>query len=290
MFSNFHHENFAAYIEYMNSLYNAGLISADSLSTTRNEMISQNRAAVATGYAYQDGIALEDNLLDADTTKSYYVPAMMDVDGSLENGFTVELDSISGTSYCQYFVPKASEKAEAVVRLMDYIYTDEYAILNEMGLEGKSYEYDKDGNIVELTGAGFVGGDDAVSFRNTRAGLYALPSLLTTARVMPRYTPDSAQYVIDKALWVYNFRMEQFPHADQIVYTKQVLAMPTEEESAFLAEYLNLLQTYAQELLVDLIVGNKSLDNLDDYLKEFDELGLAEYIKIQQTRLDRLAN
>ena len=124
----------------MNSLYNAGLISADSLSTTRNEMISQNRAAVASGYAYQDGIALEDNLLDADTTKSYYVPAMMDVDGSLENGFTVELDSISGTSYCQYFVPKASEKAEAVVRLMDYIYTDEYAILNEMGLEGKSYE------------------------------------------------------------------------------------------------------------------------------------------------------
>lgn len=290
VFSNFHHENFAAYIEYMNSLFNAGLISPDSLSTSRNEMIAQNRAAVASGYAYQDGIALEDNLPDADATKSYYLPAMMDVDGSLENGFTVQLDSITGTSYCQYFVPKASEKAEAVVRLMDYIYTEEYAVLNEMGLEGKSWEYDENGNIVQLTGAGFAGGDDAVSFRNTRAGLYALPSLLTTSFVIPRYTPDTAQYVIDKALWVYDFRMEQLPNADQILYTKQVLAMPTEEESAFIFEYTNLLQTYATELLVDLIVGNKSLDNLDDYLKEFDELGLAEYIKIQQTRLDRLAN
>ena len=108
--------------------------------------------------------------------------------------------------------------------------------------------------------------------------------------MIERYSSDSPQYVIDKAQWAYQFRTEWFPKADQIIYNAQSLAMPTTEEAEFISEKATVLETYASELLADLILGNKSLDDLPEYLKEMESLGLSEYLSVLQARRDRLAN
>ncbi len=284
VFSNFYHENFPAYIQFMQSLYQDGLIDTAMLTMPQDEMVSQNRVAVASGYAVQDAVAYEDVLPGVEDDKSYYIPVLLDTDGDLTNGFTTRVDSVKGTSYCQYFVPKGAQNVEAVARLMDYVYTDAYAVLNQLGLEGTGYERDENGNYVDIV----LPGDDGVSFRDTSCGLYALPSLLTTPLVVERYNSGDPQYKVDKAEWVYKFRQELFPLADQVAFSTQNLAMPTEEESAFISEKVTVLETYASELLADLILGNKSLDNLPGYLEEMEELGLKEYIDIMQARRDRL--
>ena len=50
------------------------------------------------------------------------------------------------------------------------------------------------------------------------------------------------------------------------------------------------LNTYSEELLSKLIMGQKSLDEWDSYMKDLSELGLDELIQINQSRYDRAMN
>ena len=65
-------------------------------------------------------------------------------------------------------------------------------------------------------------------------------------------------------------------------------ATATDEEAAVISETQNQLETYASELLADLILGNKSLDNLEEYQQELNDLGLQEYLQVRQARRDRI--
>ena len=48
-----------------------------------------------------------------------------------------------------------------------------------------------------------------------------------------------------------------------------------------------VLDSYSNELLVDLILGNRPLEKLDEYIEEMKSLGLDEYIQVFQARHDR---
>ena len=77
---------------------------------------------------------------------------------------------------------------------------------------------------------------------------------------------------------------------NMVMFTTPSLTQPTDEENAFLLEHEALLTTYARELLTDLILGNKSIEDLPKYLEEMEELGYKEYLDIMQARLDRFVN
>lgn len=93
-------------------------------------------------------------------------------------------------------------------------------------------------------------------------------------------------YIIPKNIWHYKLCTEYFPHMDYS--TGHQLAMASEEEVAVIERTENVLSTYASELLTDLILGNKSLDNLPEYQKEMEELGLLEYLDVMQARRNRI--
>ena len=64
-------------------------------------------------------------------------------------------------------------------------------------------------------------------------------------------------------------------------------ALPTDEELEIVDEYRTVLETYASELLTDLILGRKSLDDLDKYIAEMEGLGLNEYCDMVAARYNR---
>lgn len=284
VFSNFAHENFSAYIEWMQSLYKDGLIDTTALTTTMDEMISQERAAVVTQYATW---TYEDALPNAENDKSYYVPIMVDMDGDLSNGFTISVDSTESTSYSNYFIPKAAKNPEGVIKLMDYIYSEEYALLDWYGLEGKGYTKNDDGSLTKI--AVTPDNPDTYSLFEASIGQFGLPAVRGLfTETAERYAEDAPVYVKDKYDWVFNFSTELYDKADHIHFGSQTLAMPTEEETAVLSEKGTVLSTYAQELLADLILGNKSLDDMPKYLEEMDNLGMQDYIDVIQARRDRV--
>lgn len=279
VFSNFYHENFPAYIKFMQSLVENDLYDTVTLSATADEMLAENRISAISGYSIW---SYEASIPSADEATCYY-PIIIDMDDDATNGFPFIVDPYCTFVYNQYFVPKACENPEAVTRLMDYVYTERYVRLNNLGIEGVNYEIDESGNIVMLTVE-----DPArdVTFASASAGLYALPAMGYEGTVKDN-TFSGDDRMSQKERWLFKFETELYPDNDQIEFSAPSLALPNDEESQFISEKLVTLETYASELLTDLILGNKSLDNLADYQKELEDLGLQEYINILQARRNR---
>ena len=284
VFSNFFHENFPAYIEFMQRLYQAGVCDTITLNTSQAQLISENRYSMVIGYSVWD---YESSLQDVDENSTYYTPIYVDPDGDLSNGFPIIVDSPDPRGYNQYFVPKACENPEAVMKLMDYVYSERYAMLDQYGIEGESYEYDENGNIVMLSKE--EEGDERIpgTLADASIGLYALPRMVVYPAVVERVNAGDPPYMQAKQEWRYNFFTELYPSADP-VYDWGLWATATDEEAAVISETQNQLETYASELLADLILGNKSLDNLEEYQQELNDLGLQEYLQVRQARRDRI--
>lgn len=65
------------------------------------------------------------------------------------------------------------------------------------------------------------------------------------------------------------------------------LAIPDEKQLETKTKILTNLRTYSEELATKLILGQKSLDNWDEYISEMKKLGLDDLIAIDQQLLDR---
>ena len=66
-----------------------------------------------------------------------------------------------------------------------------------------------------------------------------------------------------------------------------MLEVANQEETKRTSEILTDLDTYSQELLTKLILGQKSLDDWDSYMDDLKRLGLDELNEIYQGRNER---
>lgn len=66
------------------------------------------------------------------------------------------------------------------------------------------------------------------------------------------------------------------------------VAIATQEETERYNELYTDLETYFKELNLKLIMGEKSVDDMDTYIAEMQELGLDELVDIYLARYDRL--
>lgn len=282
VFSNFYHENFPAYIEFMQKLYKEGLYDTEALSASQTEMVAQDRVAVAGNYA---GWIYEQSLPEFDENKEYYRPIIIDLDGDLSNGWAQAVDSNLTATYGQFFVPKNCENPEAVAKLIDYMYTERYAAMCQFGREGINYNLDENGNYVVIPGVEM--NKENGHLRTGGFSMKALPYVLTCVQVS-ELTNDNPPSKFQKTEFFNDFVINKYPTLEQVEFTAQLTGIPTEEEQAFMDEKFETLKTFARELTADLILGNKSLDDMDEHLAELEKLGLKEYIDIVQAQHDRV--
>lgn len=283
---NFKNANFKDYITFVKSLVDAGLYDTAALNDSSNTIIANDRASMI-----YDGCnfgSYEQYLtgLYEDGWDRLYVPFIVDLDGDYTTGFHAVGDALTSSSNC-FFVTKACKNPEAIVRLMEVVYSNEYALLSDRGIEGVTYTLNEDGSTNSITIA--TADKDPIK-QNSLSGvgiaLYALPCLRVNTRVNPwiSRTPDQWGYL--KHLFVSNLRNDymQYGTWEQHVIPQ---AIATKEEMEIVSEYRTVLETYASELLTDLILGRKSLDDLDKYIAEMEELGLNEYCDMVVARYNR---
>ncbi|MDR1599074.1 MAG: hypothetical protein LBS11_04290 [Oscillospiraceae bacterium] len=285
VYNNLDKPEFKSYINYMKRLYEAGLYDTTALADgMTTQLIADNKAALTFHYAIWD--TFEPTISGA--TDPAYAPIILDDDAGA-NGFYSTVDPKFG-QYCRYIVTSACRDPQAVVDLYDYIYTDEYAYLDMLGIEGKSYEKNEFGVPVSLVDpdwpADFAW--EYASVRNT-VGMIAVPSVLTTPSVRDRTKELKTDYRKLKSEYIKYFLDEGGAIADLETYgnLSLLISLPSPEEQARLDEIDNVLDTYMSELLTDLILGNRSLDDLDQYVEELNVQGLADYMAIIQARRDR---
>ena len=118
----------------------------------------------------------------------------------------------------------------------------------------------------------------------------ALPNM----RTLPEYRvlkPDNVTELTKlKKEAFYDWNYSLLPYANIECVFDQI-AIESDEEAETIGQIEEQLNTYAEELLVDLILGRRSLDDMETYLGELEKLGLQDYINIKQARRDRyLAN
>ena len=283
VYSNFYHENFNAYIEYMQKLYAEDLIDTAILTdngTFDNAIQTENRASINMGYADYEGF--ERNCSDPN---ALYLPTWIDLDG-LENGFHA-IDDPKVNTYSQYMVTSATKNPEAVMKLFDFVYTDEYAALAAYGIEGLGYTVSDNGIYIPAVIPGDADTyDPRYGLAWTNFSIMALPNM----RTLPEYRVLKQEDVTDltraKQNAYYDWLYTLLPNAE-IECAFDQIAIATDEEAETIGRIEEQLNTYAEELVVDLILGRKSLDDMETYRGELEKLGLQEYMSIKQARRDR---
>ena len=271
--------NVKAYFAYLNSLVNEGI--RDPAVAGNYELLTQKRAEnkIAAMWDYTNAMWNEPTV-QAIAPDALYAPLMPlpAVDG-------VEPASMSEPGQMvweRYAVTKDCKDLEAVARLLDIVYSEDYATLTAFGEEGVNFTYDEEGVMVSCG----LSGDELREQRIAEGAMLwngVLPRVQSVDMRQQVATCDDYKRDVTLALIDYD---KKYP--DQL---NNFLALPTKEESERINELQANLDTASQELATKLTLGQIPLSDLEKEVEKLDELGLSELLEIAQARYDRyLAN
>ena len=214
---------------------------------------------------------------------------------------------------------------ETAAKFTDCVYSYEQFLLRYYGIEGVAWEYEEDGVHIDdfKTHEGYVKGDIPLDYMSVDSidnswanflGYFPVPYFkdLWDPTAVTYY---SAQEAIDagepyaegsttREVWIAN----QIPAIDYDQPNWQTLnaiaeygekninfacyydfeTLPTAEEAVIQSELGADLKTYVIEVGTKLIIGDYNVAELQSYIDyAYDNLGLQEYLDIQQARVDR---
>ncbi len=197
------------------------------------------------------------------------------------------------TSVRGYAVPANSDKQEAIAALLDYIITPEFDIKTEYGIEGLSYEVMDDGVLATIMDSTLENVDQIGMAVWTNNSIFPrinvakdeFRDLKNNRQLLTRYA--ELHGVDSNVDGKYNYGVACYEDTSRQINISDVYAVPTVEEANRIAELSTDLNTYSEELLTKLIMGEQSLDDWDTYMQDLKDLGLDELISINQGRYDR---
>lgn len=269
-------EQVQAYINYMKSLVDAGLLDT---SGQESEKRSANKISAACGWgavSYLEPVITVQDGADPAYLQVLVCEAMDGVKPlcPIQDSYMLN-PYLAFTSEC--------ENLDALGAYLDYICTPEFEELTEYGIEGYTFTRNEDGSITRIMD---TEGNLEVQRMNSNLALWG-------NSIFPR------MYTCDREAELKLLEESGYPkRADAIreIYSSdcatpldvnQLYAPETEEELTRINEITTDLATYSSELLSKLILGQQSMDDWDTYIADLQRLGLDELIEINQARYDR---
>lgn len=260
-------ENFKAYLEFLNSLYQEGLLEVEYTSLDRDQVIermSNDLTGVAFDFSwamsmmysnvlpYYDGTAATAFIgvapLSSDNYKGYYVGR-------------VELGNMFG-------VNASSSKAELACKFLDYAMSEPCQTMYQWGIEGESYTVDASGNK---------------SYTEQASDNDWLQQL----GINPSFVVPAQQSVVSTDALVADWHAECNAWQEQFVVDPWPFIYSTTEESEVINTYMVDIETYVNENATAFITGTKSLDVFDSYIEGLDALKLQEVLAVKQNQYSR---
>lgn len=209
--------------------------------------------------------------------------------------------------YDKYAMTKActEEIQEAIIHYYDFATGTQVArMLSDAGVEGIDYEWvDDENNPGRKASNALTTGTVQEKYEARTGGvnffLHGVPWMSgEDPDVLAKLNTGTVQDTLDnwegseKAKRGFIRKLEQMVHRPYVIspFSSSTYAIATEEEQEILTTYITALSSYSDELGMNLILGNESLDNWDSYMQKFRELGLDEVIKVNQARYERYKN
>jgi ABC-type glycerol-3-phosphate transport system substrate-binding protein len=274
------------YFAYMNRLYRAGLLRVGGES---NDMAA-NKIAYDLLWLpdyWSESTVVVQNGAD----KPYYAPFLVHAFADDPPRIRTQ-DGVATQASSLFFIPSGSKNVEKAVKMIDYFVTDDYFILNEYGIEGYTFKYGADGIPEKLPNSSSMIGNDYDIF----------PALWTANTVFPRFQKgDSGTEMVTLRVMAsemgypdgfklkFDFADNYFARNYAFAYNIDAqMAFPTSREMDRISALFPDLNTYSEELMASLVIGDKSLDNWESYMADLRRLGLDELVAIYQARMDRV--
>lgn len=175
---------------------------------------------------------------------------------------------------------KRNENPAAMVKWLDYFYTDEGARYQYMGIENETYEEQADGSfeyVEEITNSpNGLTLDQEIRKRLTWVGIWP-PGVMKQDYFMGSETSPSSLEATDK--------LE--PYLSEDSWPR---FMYTEDETKVLTSKGADIEKYVTEMRDKFISGAQSFSDWDKYVQTLEGMGLEDYLEVQQAAFDRYSD
>ena len=287
------------YFKLLKQMVDEGLMDVGLVGATEemfNQAIAENRIAGLRTYANLTWFA---DLIKDDPEAEYACIAPIQ---AVEGIAPFMLCDSNKLVYDKYAMTKActEEVQEAIIHYYDFATgTDVAKLLSNNGVEGVDYEFvDDERNPGRKVVQSLLTGTTQENYE-AHVFLHGVPWMSgEDPDVLAKLNTATVQDTLDgwegsdKGKRGFIRKIEQMVHRPYVVspFSSSTYAIPTQEEQEVLTTYLTALNSYSDELGMNLILGNESLDNWDSFMQKFRELGLDEVIKVNDARYQRYKN
>ncbi len=279
-------EHVKDFIEFMHKLYAEGLLIDEADDSSK---LAENKVAMLFDWALETWQEPVIAVPDGDAAPYFVGVHCQAVDGV--EPLIARQRGIQKAGY-DYAATDLADP-EAVAIYLDYIASEEYAILSEYGIEGYSFEYDENGELVQYSN----------SDNSEVQMIVKTPALWVNNGIAPRVQKVDRKQEVNMtkdAGYDMGYPEEGFEekvklirdiyeNEDNYYYASMStdMAVATVEENDAVDEFYTDLETRSEEILMNLIMGTYSMDNWDSYIADLQKLGLDRLIEIYQNRYDR---
>ena len=279
-------EQMKAFITYMKKLVDAGVLDLSIVtgnSDLESQAIAENRGSCINTYATQR--FMESSVNTNGAAAAEYLP-FGPITG-IEGTPAYATGDSATLSYHKFAFTKNCTDLDGAAKLLDFFCSDEYTMFFEWGVEGETYEI-VDGKPQFLEGVGQQYWEE-MSKKGLTNGLWlhfgAFPRVYP-GQNLKETEKEAASYKLD-----YMDKFSKYEYKTLLTgFETAYMALPTDEEIQVKNQVYPDLATYSDETFVNFITGKYSLDDYDTYVKEMQELGLDDYLKVMTDRYDRYRN
>lgn len=285
-------ENYREGLRFLNKLYAEGLLYSDAFTQDRKTQTALNEAGDATRIGClpaQHMGYLVASLTETDRWQEY--SALVPLEGPNGVRLAPKVHPANLTFAPNGLIPASAEHPETAFRVLDMMFSEEWAYIVEFGEEGVDWrpategEYGRDGKPALITSLG------TAATRKNKMMSQAIPRIEIphtnqTCSQDPK-APDAAGH----EFILYQATEQMLPFANEEKNSLPVFYyLPEENEK--ISTYTVTIDSYVTESIARFVTGDLDLDkDWDNYIKDLKSYGLDPYLETIQIGYDRwLAN
>ncbi|MEC0126501.1 extracellular solute-binding protein [Paenibacillus pabuli] len=256
-------------LQFVNKLYKDGLLEQDIVSVKSTEVDAKGMEGLIGVVDNVDPVAIYNQ-------QGYVgMPVLKGPHGDQTyNAYGSPLGNIG-----MFVLTDKAQNPEAMIRWMDYFYSDEGIKTFFMGWKDETYKEDADGNV-----------DYVDNIKNNPDGLN-LDQAVGQYLIWPGgYYPGFVKQKYFKGAEGLPTSVENAKKAESHILPQDQIWPPfnfTQEEQRDLTTFQTDIETYVDEMRDKFITGNESFDNWDQYVEALQKMGVERYVAIYQSAADR---
>ena len=262
-------DNYQEMLGFLNSCTKEGIIKNANFS----DKAEQIRTNIARGKVFVSAVTPQDYqqaFLNLYSQGIKYIPLVL----RNSHGDTPILQDISGNGYLLTMVTKNAKRPDKVIKLLDFLYSEEGQRLVAFGEEGESYIWNEDHTAIEWSDryvSGINGNAEDQAWINT-LGLYQMTLLMNLAYIN-KVKPLNGRRGVD--IYIDNMKRPLTPYSYNFKPT--FLKHDTGDANYFtISTKYNKIKTKWAEAIVNIIRDNNWKQAYDDAIKYAQRQGLDQ--------------